>query len=311
MSQTTYRQALSALLMIFSTALLSGCTSLPGATLESVGQRQVEYRLTRQDAPVVVFENGLGATLDWWAKVVPALEADTTVLAYNRAGYGRSSAGDATRDGQHVVQELRELLRERGLAPPYVLVGHSLGGLYMQWFARRYPQEVQALVLVDSTHPAQMQGHGAPEKWPTWVRVAFNAVTNDTAKAEFKAIDATGQSVLSMPSYTNGPVEVLSALAPMQDRSNPMAEHANQLRSDLVNLYPGARQVWVGSGHAIPLEAPEAVVSAIRRVLAHEPRPPLKHDLTFYCAPQPRCDASAAGASASSSSSTTLPHLDP
>jgi pimeloyl-ACP methyl ester carboxylesterase len=141
----------------------------------------------------------------------------------------------------------------------------------MQWFARRYPQEVQALVLVDSTHPGQMQGQGAPENWPTWARVALSAFTNETAKAEFKAIDATGQSVLSMPSYTSGPVEVLSAMRPMQDRSTPMAEHANQLRSDLVNLYPGARQVWVDSGHAIPLEAPEAVVSAVRRVLKKKP----------------------------------------
>ncbi|MDD2927026.1 alpha/beta hydrolase [Rhodoferax sp.] len=94
----------------------------------------------------MVFDNGLGGTMDWWAKVVPVLEADTTVLAYNRSGYGRSSPVDTLRDGEHVVQELRELLRERGLAPPYV--------------------------LVDSTHPAQMQGQCAPEHWPTWVHDA-------------------------------------------------------------------------------------------------------------------------------------------
>ncbi|HOE42321.1 MAG TPA: alpha/beta fold hydrolase [Rhodoferax sp.] len=277
MFNTTRRLALRALLLILPIALLSACSSLPGATVEAVGQRQIEHRLTRQGTPVVVFENGLGATLDWWAKVVPALEADTTVLAYNRAGYGRSSPVDTTRDGQNVVRELRELLQERGLQPPYVLVGHSLGGLYMQWFARRYPLEVQALVLVDSTHPAQMQGQGAPENWPAWVRLAFNAMTNNTAKDELKAIDATGQSVLGMPSYTVGPVEVLSALAPMQDRSNPMSEHGKQLRSSLVNLYPGGRQVWVDSGHAMPLEAPEAVVSAIRRVLKPAPPLPLTH----------------------------------
>jgi len=143
----------------------------------------------------------------------------------------------------------------------------------MQWFARRYPEEVQALVLVDSTHPAQMRGQGDPEHWPAWLRLAFGALTNDTAKAELKAIDSTGQSVLSMPSYTSGPVEVLSALRPMQDRPSPMSEYANQLRSDLVNLYPGARQVWVDSGHVIPLEAPEAVVSAIKRVLANKQQP--------------------------------------
>ena len=274
MFNKTSRAALRSLCLVIFMASLAGCAYLPGARLDSVGERQTEYRLTRQGTPVVVFDNGLGGTMDWWAKVVPELEADTTVLAYNRSGYGRSSPVDTPRDGQHVVQELRELLRDRGLSPPYVLVGHSLGGLYMQWFARRYPQEVQALVLVDSTHPAQMRGQGAPEKWPTWVRVALHAFTNDAAKAEFLSIDATGQSILSMPSYTSGLVEVLSALRPMQERSNPMSEHANHLRSDLVNLYPGARQVWVDSGHAMPLEAPEAVVAAIRRVLKQQPRRP-------------------------------------
>lgn len=251
--------------------LLSGCASLPGGRTISVGEREVEYRLTpRTQGPVVILENGLGGTFDWWAKVVPQLEAQTQarLLTYNRAGYGRSSMGynDDLRDGEHIVQELHDLLHTLQLQPPYVLVGHSLGGLYMQWFARRYPNEVHALVLVDSTHPAQMQAEGAPERWPTWLRWTFNAITNTTAKAELQTINATGDSLLQMPTYT-GPVEVLSALQPMQDHSTPFTAYANKLRADMVKLYPNARQVWVNSGHVIPLEAPEAIVSAVMRVM--------------------------------------------
>lgn len=97
MLNKTCRLALCAMSLILPLALLSACTTLPGATVETIGQRQIEHRLTRQGTPVVVFDNGLGGTLDWWAKVVPALEADTTVLAYNRPGYGRSSPVDTPR----------------------------------------------------------------------------------------------------------------------------------------------------------------------------------------------------------------------
>ena len=108
---------------------LAGCATVPGVVTDTAGGRTVEHALAGQGAPVVVFENGLGANLDWWAKVWPEVARDTTVLAYNRAGYGKSEASSEARDGAHIVEELRALLRERGLAPPYILVGHSLGGL--------------------------------------------------------------------------------------------------------------------------------------------------------------------------------------
>src|SRR3989344_4654934 len=150
-----------------------GCANVPGVVTDTAGGSTVEHALAGQGAPVVVFENGLGANLDWWAKVWPDTVQETTALAYNRAGYGHSEASPGPRDGAHVVEELRALLKARKLPPPYVLVGHSLGGLYMQLFARQYPGEVAALVLVDSTHPDQMRGAGNPDLWPTWLKVAF------------------------------------------------------------------------------------------------------------------------------------------
>ena len=110
------------------------------AGIETVDGRKVEYAQSGQGTPVVVFENGLGATLDWWAKVWPDAVAEARSLAYNRAGYGHSDTSLAPRDGAQVVDELRALLQARNLPPPYVLVGHSLGGLYMQLFARKFPE---------------------------------------------------------------------------------------------------------------------------------------------------------------------------
>ena len=247
--------------------LLAGCASMPGATTEEIRGRRVEYAQAGSGRPAVVFENGLGGTMDWWAKVLPEVAKSTTAFAYNRPGYGRSDPASTPRDGAHVVEELRSLLAGKGLNPPYVLVGHSLGGLYMQWYARRYPDEVAALVLVDSTHPRQLEGAGAPEQWPAWLRVAFGAAMSSVAKEELDALAATGAEVLRLPVLADKPVIVLSAARPLEEHS-ALADDANAKRRDIVRLFPGAAQVWVDGGHGIPLENPASVIDAIRAVLA-------------------------------------------
>lgn len=248
--------------------LAAGCASLPGKTTATVDDRRIEYVLIRHGGATVVFESGLGGTLDGWAKVVPEIGKEATAFAYNRPGYGKSDAVATPRDGMHVVDELRALLHSQRLEPPYVLVGHSLGGLYMQLFARRYPDEVSALVLVDSTHPAQFKGAGALENWPAWARALFRVVTSATAKEEMNGINATGQEVLRLPTVTGKPVIVLSALKPMSNKS-ALADDSNAKRKDIARLYPGSTQIWVDSGHVIPLEKPEAVIAAIREATQH------------------------------------------
>lgn len=246
--------------------LMSGCASLPNKATTQFDNRRVEYALTRNGDKTVVIENGLGGTMDLWAKVLPELPGNVTAFAYNRPGYGNSDPVSSLRDGQHIVEELRLLLNSQHLPPPYILVGHSLGGLYMQLFARLHPDEVNALILVDSTHPEQFKGNGAYENWPTWIRILFQLATSDVVKQEFDAIDATGSAVLAIPTFTGKPVLVLSALQPTKETS-ALADDANAKRRDIARLYPGAKQIWVDSGHVIPLEKPDSVVAAIRDVL--------------------------------------------
>ena len=105
-----------------------------------------------------------------WDKVISEVSKTKSVFAYNRPGIGNSVKTDKPRDAEQIVEELRSYLKELKIRPPYVLVGHSSGGLYMQLFARKYPSEVAGLVLVDSTHPLQMKGAGAPENWSWWTK---------------------------------------------------------------------------------------------------------------------------------------------
>lgn len=257
-------RSLFAILLVFP-AILAGCASLPATEVGRVEERRVEYARIHRGVPVVVFENGLGATMDSWNKVFPEIGKEVTVFAYNRPGYGASDPVSTPRDGAHVVDELRALLRSQGLAPPYVLVGHSLGGLYMQYFARRYPQEVAGLVLVDSTHPTQLEGAGAIERQPLWVRLMLKMFLFGQRKGEFASAARTGQDVLSLPTVSGKPVIVLSAV---DKTDSELMRHVNDKRADLARLYPGSRHTWVECGHFIQRECPEVVIEAIRDVLA-------------------------------------------
>jgi pimeloyl-ACP methyl ester carboxylesterase len=94
--------------------------------------------------PTVIFEPGVGLTSPiWWV-------CQATTVSYDRAGYGWSYAGVLPRTVAQAVAELRELLERLALKPPYVLVGHSFGGLMMAYFAKKYPQEVSGVILLDA-----------------------------------------------------------------------------------------------------------------------------------------------------------------
>ena len=260
MKQRLFRKTIT----VFLLCLLAACASLPDATTTILNQRHIQYALVQHDNTTpVVFENGLGGRMEWWKKVIPQIARDSTTFAYNRPGYGKSDPANTPRDGQHIVDELRALLRSKGLNPPYILVGHSLGGLYMQLYARRYPQEVSALILVDSTHPRQMEGAGNLDRQPLWLRTLFNLMLNSTAKQELALLQQTGTQLLGYAAPANTPVWVLSAARPLKEKS-ALADDANEKRRDIARMYPGSKQVWVDSGHGIPLEKPEVVIAAIR-----------------------------------------------
>lgn len=106
-----------------------------------------------EGSPTVILEAGAGHFSAMWGWVQPALAQQTRVCAYDRAGYGWSAPGPEPRDADHVAAELHTLLAEVGVEPPYVIVGHSLGGIYTRVYNARYPGEVIGMVWVDTTHP--------------------------------------------------------------------------------------------------------------------------------------------------------------
>ncbi|WHZ20603.1 MAG: hypothetical protein OJF55_002752 [Rhodanobacteraceae bacterium] len=112
------------------------------------GRRMNLYCIGR-GAPTVIFEAGLGDQIRAWATVQPAIAKTTKACSYDRAGLGFSDASGRPGTATDAVDDLHRLLAAASIKPPYVLVGHSLGGLYMQLFADRYRSEVAGMVLVD------------------------------------------------------------------------------------------------------------------------------------------------------------------
>ncbi len=122
-----------------------------------VGGYQLYMQCMGQGTPTVLFEAGLGEDVSTWDKVQPEVSHFTHTCAYDRANFGQSSQRPTTIkiSAQQIAKELHLLLLNGHIPGPYVLVGHSVGGLFMQMYACQYPQEVTGIVLIDSTHPKQ------------------------------------------------------------------------------------------------------------------------------------------------------------
>ena len=125
---------------------------MPGQLVD-VGGHRLHLHCTGTGSPTVVLEPGLGGASSDLGWVAPAVARDSTVCVYDRAGRGWSDAADGPQDGGQIAADLHTLLQQAQVPGPYVLAGHSFGGLYVQTFAANYPDQVAGLVLLDSTAP--------------------------------------------------------------------------------------------------------------------------------------------------------------
>ncbi len=120
--------------------------------LVDIGERRRLFMMETGEVvgPSVIFESGIGATSQNWAKIQEAVSEFAHTVSYDRLGLGWSTPAVSERIPSKVVEELRAMLQAAGIAPPYLLVGHSFGGLVVRYFAAEYPDEVVGAVLVDA-----------------------------------------------------------------------------------------------------------------------------------------------------------------
>lgn len=219
----------------------------------------------------VVLESGLGDTLDVWNDVQPQIASCTRTIAYTRAGYPGSDAASGPRDAATIVAELRSELKRRGILPPYVLVGHSLGGLYMQYFARHYPAEVDGLLLVDSTHWNQ-QLRLSPDSQDVFGRRSTVLFMPWIMRRELLDSISAGEQVSLSPHARVFPTIVLSRTRALNGETPASQVLAETQQDEIAAAFPSARHVRVdNSGHYIQRDRPEIVVAAARELAGCAP----------------------------------------
>lgn len=266
------RRELMAAALVATGGSIAACSSLPPAQSAALAGVVVQAVRAGHGTPAIVLQSGLGDDASPWAKVFDELAREREVVAVERPGYAGAPATQGLRDPCTIAAEQRALLRHLGLKPPYLLVGHSLGGRYQWVYAALYPDEVSGLVLLEATHPEhwpRMQ-RDAPAMAATVsaLRLAFGA----TMKREFDDQDlclAERIGPAQIAALKRIPARVLArANYPLAERGRFEAMHRQTQRDWLGLTGAGQLQLVTGSGHYLQRDRPDVVVSAVRSLLA-------------------------------------------
>ena len=264
---------------LFGVVALSVPTVLNAQTarLVDIGGQRLEVSVAGSGEPVVILEAGLGQNREHWLGIQDSLSTLTTVIAYSRAGYGDSDPSPERRTPLQIVAELRALLRALGQEGPYVLVGHSLGGIYVRVFASRHPDEVAGLVLVDPTHERLDLEHSvlSPTYWPD-VRAVYEGYAMEVGGGapgemeELWRISRRGTLPEASP-LPDVPMVVLTAMAvdtSWAGGSEIGLRIRRRIHTELFEgVTSGAHIVTTESAHNMHADQPGLVVEAIRHVV--------------------------------------------
>lgn len=276
---------------------------MPGESID-VGTYKMHIDCAGQATPTVVLDSGLGDSYISWRKVQAQIAEFTRVCSYDRAGLGYSEASPHPRTSREIAEELHTLLRKAGVTPPFVLVGHSMGGFNVRLFASLFRDEVAGVVLVDASHPDQEKRvpPALVDMERSWLRQAEffeftmplgiprllgfcgrdpamraaecnfrNARTN---VAELKAFSESAAQAGAAGTLGNLPLAVLShdPDTPEHDLPEDLVKGTNdaweQMQEELSKLSTrGTLTVAKNSSHYIQIDRPDIVIDAIRKVV--------------------------------------------
>lgn len=271
----TVRRTLKAALA----ALALGCAALqaPGCAAAAADVRTAEvdgghvaYRVLGHGRPALVLISGLGNGMETFAKVAPLLAEGATVIVYDRAGYGASTAPGGPVDAAVAERELSAVLKASGVAGPFVIAGHSLGGLYAEYFTARHPDQVAGLILEESrtadfTGRCEAAGLSLCVATPAMVTSAPKGAQQEVAGLEAAAAQVAGTRLLA-----DRPVLVLTR--PFGAAPTAWQALWTQAQADLAARYPGSRHLTApAGGHDIHNDQGEWFVASVRAFLATLP----------------------------------------
>ena len=249
--------------------------SLPAIRALQTRSGRLSYILSGSGEPTIVLVSGAGVSLQGWEPLYPAIEQLGTVFAWNRFGMQGSDAPPERQTGTIVLASLRELLGYSGLKPPYVLVAHSLGGLFANLYARLYPEQVAGVLFLEATHP---QDRDALQKHEHHLAHALGKLLalpdmffRANMQRELACVEDTAREIEAAGAFPGIPVRVITGgLTPKSWLMSPGAVGAKRANQQaLTRLSPHGTQVLAHqSGHFPQLTEPQLVLRVLEELVA-------------------------------------------
>jgi pimeloyl-ACP methyl ester carboxylesterase len=273
----------------------------PPGQLVDVGGYRLHLKCTGSGSPTVVIEAGLGDWSTSWGFVQSEVAKTTRVCTYDRAGMGWSEAGPLPRDAAHFAKELHTLLQNADIPGPYVMVGHSLGGLGVRVFVHEYASEVAGVVLVESMNPKQIsqlpaggrsQPNGPSRYYSILTGLARFGVARVLARPVMQMIspsiipdeNAYYSRFVRIQSMRASKDEALSLAASEEQAATvktfgdlPLIVLTGRLndnpgwpewQTELIQLSSNSQQLFAeNSGHGVQFDEPDAAVAAILQMV--------------------------------------------
>lgn len=257
--------------------------TLPGDKID-VGGFNLYIDCKGEGSPTVILESGLQGDVVTWKDVHPEVAKFTRVCRYDRAGLAHSDYGPTPRDAELTAQNLHTLLTRANIAPPYILVGHSFGGLLIRRYAFDFPDEVAGMVFVDSLQedwwdealavlpPDSSNDSSRLASFRLYLRDGWQDPSNN-----FEAMDisAVVEQVRETGNFGDIPITVLTAgkftvlnpgLPP--ELETALANLFVEEQSRLASLSTNGTQIIVpNTGHNMPRENPLFIIDAIRKMV--------------------------------------------
>lgn len=245
---------------VFLPAVSHACSvtledKINGGKCVDVGQYQLYVQIHGKSEPVVIFDSGSGDDSTVWQAVTPEVAKFARVVIYDHAGLGKSDPkpGNDRISSKDSVEALHILLKKENIKSPYILVGHSRGGLNMQLFAEMYPHEVTGIVLVDPVSRNQTSHDPDPPKNSPYYREAIS-------------FDESRDEVKKGGKFPAVPLIVLTATKQHGDSKREILWR--QWQKEITKLSPQGKQIFAwNSGHYIQKQQPQLVINAIYTVI--------------------------------------------
>lgn len=224
----------------------------------------------KTDTPTIVLESGGGADSRQWAKLQPQLASETgsSVVAYDRPGYGKSPLPGRPYDIAAESRAFHDALEQLKLADQVLLVGHSYGGLLIQLYAANWPRTVKGLLFLDPNNPAAMLAMGSdmddrPAPNPTTPNQRANNRIDEAGRAKYAAVYS---ALLPL----DIPVIVVSSETPPFRDPRQVAVFGLSHQLLAASVRDGKRIVAERSNHMIPDQRPDLVIEQVKALLAKD-----------------------------------------